>query len=88
MKTFLAILFLIICAACSNDGKDDKQSAGTDTHRNTPTAGDQADMQNINGEPNLIRKQSERAFRTITPDSHQSDKSPTTAPPGDMPRED
>ncbi len=88
MKTFYAILFVIMVAACSNNGKDDKQSAGRSTHPNPPATGDQADMQNINREPNLIRNQSERAFRTITPDSPQSDTPLTTSLPGDMPRED
>ena len=83
MKTILVFMIVIIVTACSNENENVQQSGSNGIHQNPPVVNEQTDMQDINRNSDLIRKQTERTFRSITPDSPQSGKPLTSAPPTD-----
>ena len=72
MKTVLLIIFVLTAITCSNEAEKVQQSGGKRTPENQSIVSEQADIQNINPDSNLIREQTERTFRSISPDSAQS----------------
>ncbi len=88
MKAILALMIMIILSACSNENVTVQQNGGKGIPQNPPAINEQTDIQDINRNSNLIRKQTESTFRSINPDSPQSVNPLTSAQPADKPRSD
>ena len=82
VKVIVISLFFLMLSACSSEGEHNQQSGNSAPHQTPPSLNEQTDLQNINRSKNVIRSDTERSFREITPDTPKSGN-PRTSPPAD-----
>jgi hypothetical protein len=80
VKVIVISLLFLMLSACSTESEHNQQSGHSAPHQTHPSLNEQTDLQDINRSKNVIRSDTERSFRKITPDTPKSGN-PHTSPP-------
>ena len=87
MKTMVMVLFFLMFSACSTESEHSQPSGNNAPHQTPPPLNEQTGLQDINRSKNVIRSDTERSFREISPDTRKSGN-PLVSPPADESRKD